>query len=283
MIESRGKRFAYFFLAWACLTVFANCSTQTSPGVEIGNPNLEGKAVQVIPATGTESYLVSIVDDTTARVQQLQISGAALRVETKRPRWASALKISKNSSVLLDTVLVPYTISNGSLTLNASFANGRMITLELAVENDNFASASLDVDGVAVSSTIDIEETTVATCSATVTNPALRLSNGVCTRLNACNSSIDCTGCLAQVGEIDFFYTPGGPTVGSPTMTFSELADLINTSNPSVDYNVLNACLTAISEVACSTVINTLEDVNFSSLALFYSVISADTCEVLGQ
>lgn len=112
------------------IALVAGCRTSPSPGIEFGNPNLDGKSIRVVPAGLEETYEISLLDKENAIVEQ--------RTTDKVP-------------ALLDEVIVPYTLTGDLLQLDATFANARHITVSA-----NVPETAGDIDGTL---TVDGEET----------------------------------------------------------------------------------------------------------------------------
>lgn len=109
------------------IALVAGCRTSPSPGIEFGNPNLDGKSIRVVPAGLDETYEISLLDEENAAIDQ---------------------KTTEDVPALLDSVVVPYTLAGSLLRLEATFANARHIVVSANVpETTGDIDGTLTVDG----------------------------------------------------------------------------------------------------------------------------------------
>lgn len=116
-------------------SLMAGCSGGS--GVEAGNPDITAKKITITPTSGTGSYEVTVLDEDTVVVSQLE------------------------SGEYVETTTVTYSEDGNTITFEVTFSDGTTITVTLTFDDDgNLESGTLEENGSSTPATF--EETTTA-------------------------------------------------------------------------------------------------------------------------
>lgn len=108
-------------------------------GVKAGNPGLKGQAYAIVPASGAESYLVTVLDAEQAKVGRFASSGAD----------------SLPMDDALETVTVAYTHTGNEVSLQAAFSSGKTVQITLQVDPEGVAfQVSLRVNNLPIPASV---------------------------------------------------------------------------------------------------------------------------------
>jgi len=202
------------------------CANISNQGVEVGNPDLSGKALTLAPTNSTSIYVVNF--------------GV--------PQNASVTRTQGDQFETHDT---QYIIEGVQLSLSNTFLDGELLELQLEItEFLEFTNIHLFINGVEVSFQSE-EEEDPSTCTTNLENPAITLSQELCSRIVACNTVFTCGECEANVLQVPGLATQFG---GSPGSTLQESADDIESGQTSVNEENYLECVTEIQVIPCQLV-----------------------------
>lgn len=208
---------------------FASCNTEPQQGVVLGNPNIVGKAVRIVPSAEVDVYLADLKSETTAEVSRIQVNDAAF-------------------STVLESVTAPYTLSSGSLSMTASFSNGRTIEATATVtEASQLQGTQLKEDGSVTSAVFDLQQS-AASCRTGEDNFAIIEGEDLCSRVvNVCHAQITCSECRTNLLATPLFVIDGTP------LSLQQVADRLDAGTITKDEAFTNSCLGEIAAMDCES------------------------------
>lgn len=237
------------------LTFFLGCvglpqSGQVSQhGVEVGNPDPNGKKITVIPPDREQIYVLQSFSAPTVRIVEI-----------------------------LDGIY------QSQFTEFAEFENDRLLSVTFGA--DDFIEFFLDfndlyqlievlfISGGVSQSVPFIEETPESPCLIIGNNAANALAESLCSRIVACNETYSCDSCVAEVLE-----APGlGQRFGGRN-TLKENAQGIQDGEITVDPANLETCLMDIDIIPCPIVTEHLNDSTPPNYNSVKEMIPSPSCD----
>ena len=203
-----------------------------SPGIEVGNPDLDGKSVTV-KAQGSETlYNIEFIVDP----------------------HASVSRISGN---LIETVSVVYEYGFPQLSVQATFSDQSQVEVLLTVSKEGeFIDVVLKINGQTIPSVIQSQGSSSATgegaaCLSETNNGALQISEALCAQIVTCLSEVTCIDCQSAVLQLaDLGFDFGGDS----GQTLGDLEQQIDNGQWEADPTALGQCLNDIPLVPCYSV-----------------------------
>ncbi len=115
--------------------VGSGSATGTFPGIEAGNPDLEGEAIEIIPEGKDEIYSIQFLDEKSALVSQIEGDGSSFN----------------------ETVSVDFIQEGDERNLQASFHDGTEIDVTMNIdEGGNIEVLKFQMNGEAVKTTFNV-------------------------------------------------------------------------------------------------------------------------------
>lgn len=206
--------------------VFGGCTALPQPGVEVGNPNLEGKKITLIPENRPEVFVVMFQAKNMAQVSQIE-------------------------GIQTESVTVPYTLDSTSLHLQASFSDGDRIDVILGLSDaGEMVVLSFTLNGTQTPTAVEAQETPV-NCKAPSASFMNQLAQALCSRIASCHSTMTCGNCESQVLTLPGLAHSLG---GDPNDTLLQVDQEIAQGQSAVDQTALQQCVGQIDLLPCSTV-----------------------------
>jgi len=250
-MKSRTYIHWIFFLLLCC--TFYGCAG--NPGIEAGNPDVKGKKVDIFPTDSTTSFAIEFVDDTTAQVSEIKPDG-------------------------VESVSVPYQITDYVVSLDAGFSDGSTIATAIHVnEQGVVTNVHFTLDGILVPVDFKSQETPSGETSGNSpdesVNPALLLSSHLCEKIVACNADFDQADCELQVDQVDGLSHEFG---GLPNQSLEACAAAIDAGDIQVDSAKLEDCSSSIALVDCKALNKDFNDVQTVDFTKVKKIIPKPVC-----
>lgn len=210
----------------------------SNPGVEVGNPtpgspnDLKDLEITIDPESSEEPelYRVSVLSNTEAEVT----------------------KFGETTESLTVPILEAQT---GSFAVEATFADGRTIRVEIVFSNSTVTQADLFINSTAIPSIFEVSGN-FAGCSTGTTNAPLQIAETLCNRVVFCTTSISCEECRDElINNGGDFGNDLGLAGDESNFTFAEMAE-------GVDNGELIADPMAVETCNADLVASTCEDIN---------------------
>lgn len=221
----------FFILGVTAFFSFSPLLACLQKGIEVGNPNLEGKVVTLESAGTAQSF----------------------RLEFGPPEEVWVTKIEEED---LETFFTQYTLVSLEVSLEASFSDGTDAKFNLLInESGDFISATLALNGQTVpttfqSETAPLEEQTLS-CPAAAPNVLNEIAGALCSRIVSCTTGSSCPACDNEVMNLNGLAASFG--VNGNQSLEQTLPDLEG-GQITVEGTALEECIAAIEKLPCSVV-----------------------------
>ncbi len=221
----------FFILGVTAFFSFSSLLACLQKGIEVGNPNLEGKVVTLESAATAQSF----------------------RLEFGPPEEVWVTKIEEED---LETFFTQYTLVSLEVSLEASFSDGTDAKFNLLInESGDFISATLQINGQSVpttfqSETTSLEEQTLS-CPSSDLNVLNQISGSLCSRIVSCTTGTTCPECDIEVMNLPGLANSFGV---NGNQSLQETLPDLQTGQITVEAAALQECLTAIEKLPCSVV-----------------------------
>lgn len=231
LTKTLAKILAPLFLLALLALAITPMGCSSNPGIEVGNPtpgspdDLAGLEVTVDPESDEEPalYRVSVLSDTQAQIIKFGDVTESLTVDILNAQ-------------------------PGSFTVQATFADGRVVVIEITFTNSTVTSAILSIDGITIPSSFAVSGGP-ANCSTGTTNASLLVLEAICNQVTSC-TSITCEDCQTNMlAENDLANELGLPEFFG---TFQEIADAVDDGTIVANPLVLDQCVTDIGNTTCT-------------------------------
>lgn len=235
------------------LSIFGiGCSTLPNQGVEVGNPNIKGKALTIVPETGDEIYVVEFEDPPEADVTQ--VIGNEFDTQP---------------------VTLGYPEDPETVTVEATFTNGTHMQATIGLnESGDATDVTLMVNGQEIPASFSTETMGLA-CPGDDENAAITIATTLCSRIVACNTVFACGECEAEVLQVSGL---GNQFGGTLNMTLEEVAAGIENGEVEVDQEALGGCLSDMTIIPCALVHEDFNDTDPPNYNGIREIIPKPSC-----
>jgi hypothetical protein len=227
------------------------CAGLSQQGVEVGNPDPNGKKITILPPDREEVYVLQF-------------------------QPAPAVRVTKILNGNYQSRLSEYAEFGQDLFVAVQFEEDGPIQFFLDV-NEFFQIIEVIFNLGGVSQSVPfLEEDPAPACIVAQEDTAITIAQGLCSRIVACNESFACDPCVAQVLEVPGL---GQLLGGSGDSTLKQNGEGIKNGAITVDPVDLRACLADIENIPCPLVEERFNDETVPNYNLVKELIPSPSCD----